>query len=95
VSLDRFNALVNFDLNHLRYGMNTIIETIFEKGKRYFTKRSNKTYRYRIFRAQMRLVTFVSNIFETAMDKRYRPGGSGYFEAMSEFSNLKANLQSI
>ena len=89
VCQEKYDELMIYAERNHNSSICEFIRTNFEKGKRFFMKRNNKTYRHRIFRAQMRLVSFCSRVHEIAMEKHYLPGkGIGYFNALEDLNRI-------
>jgi len=86
ICLDKYHMLHDDSIENIE--LTNFLNRNFDKGKRFFTKRSNKKYRSRMFKARMKCILFVLYIRDIALHNRYKPFGTGYFQALNEFNQL-------
>ena len=74
----------------LNYGLE-YINTKFEDNKRYFYKKNNRMYYKKLLSIYLKTIVYTIKWYKETLEKTYKPGGRGYFEAKNRFENRFEN----
>jgi hypothetical protein len=92
VVYEKFTEFIELD----EYPALTIyLKTTFEINKKYLHIQLNKSHRRKILKKYVKSIIVFYSLYRTVIEKRYRPGGVGYYECKERFYKNCIELEKL